>query len=173
LNLSGTVDSGGSSAAMLTVIGCGNPTRSDDGVGVFVAQALQAHLRAHARSDVRVFDAGTSGIEVMFQAVGTRRLILVDAARSGSPPGAIFKMPGAQLAAEHVPSFNLHDFRWDHALAAGQKIYRERFPTDVTVYLIEQQSCAFGLELSEPVRVSAARVIAEIQRAIDDYATDG
>ena len=43
------------------------------------------------------------------------------------------------------------------------------FPTDVTVYLIELQSAAFGLELSEPVLASARRVIAEIQRTIDDY----
>jgi Ni,Fe-hydrogenase maturation factor len=27
---------------MLTIIGCGNPVRSDDGVGVFVARSLQA-----------------------------------------------------------------------------------------------------------------------------------
>jgi hydrogenase maturation protease len=67
------------------------------------------------------------------------------------------------------PSFSLHDFRWDHALAAGRKIYRERFPIDVTVYLIELQSAGFGLELSRPVLASARRVIARIQRTIDDY----
>ncbi len=154
---------------MLTIIGCGNSTRSDDGVGVFVAQALQAYLRENPRDDVRVFDAGTSGMEVMFQAAGTRQLIVIDAASSGSTPGAIFKVPGAELEAERSPSFSLHDFRWDHALAAGRKIYREHFPTDVTVYLIELQSVAFGLELSGPVLASATRVIAEIQRTIDDY----
>ena len=67
---------------MLTIIGCGNSTRSDDGVGVFVAQALQARLRENPRDDVRVFDAGTSGMEVMFQAAGTRQLI-VASARAG------------------------------------------------------------------------------------------
>jgi hydrogenase maturation protease len=158
---------------MLTVIGCGNPARSDDGVGVFVAQALQAHVHANPRPDVRVFDAGTAGMQVMFQAVGTRQLILVDAARTGSPPGAIFRVPGAELETEHAPGYSLHDFRWDHALAAGRKIYRERFPSDVTVYLIELQSCAFGLELSAKVRESAAQVVAEIRRTIDDYAVDG
>jgi hydrogenase maturation protease len=154
---------------VLTVIGCGNAARSDDGVGVFIAQALLAHVRAHPRPDVRVFDAGTAGMEVMFQAVGTRQLIIVDAARSGSPPGAIFKLPGAELESDHEPGFSLHDFRWDHALAAGRKIYRERFPTDVTVYLIELQSSAFGLELSAPVRQSAAQVIGAIRQTIDDY----
>ena len=155
---------------MLTIIGCGNANRSDDGVGVFVAQALQGHPRARLREDVRVFDAGTSGMQVMFEAVGTRRLIIVDAARSGSAPGAIFRVPGAELEAEHTPSFSLHNFRWDHALAAGRKIYREQFPTEISVYLIELQSSAFGLELSEPVQTAAASVIAEIRGIIDDYA---
>lgn len=117
-----------------------------------------------------MFDAGTSGMQVMFEAVGTRQLIIVDAARTGSTPGAIYKVPGAELEAEHNLSFSLHDFRWDHALAAGRKIYRQRFPTDVSVYLIELQSSGFGLELSGPVQAAAASVIAELSRTIDDYA---
>lgn len=110
---------------MLTVIGCGNANRCDDGAGVFVAQVLLAHLRAHPRANVRVFDAGTGGMDVMFQARGARRLIVVDAARTGSQRGAVFRVPGAELAADHEPSYSLHDFRWDHALAAGRKIFRE------------------------------------------------
>lgn len=155
---------------MLTIIGCGNTNRSDDGVGVFVAQALQEHPRARRREDVRVFDAGTNGMQVMFEAVGIRQLIIVDASRTGSTPGAIYLVPGAELEAEHTPSFSLHDFRWDHALAAGRKIYRERFPTEISVYLIELQSSGFGLELSETVRAAADSVIADLRRTIDDYA---
>lgn len=154
---------------MLAIIGCGNSNRSDDGVGVFVAQALQQRMRASPRDDVRVFDAGTGGMEVMFQARGTRRLIVVDASRSGSAPGAIFEVPGAELQREHAPSFNLHDFRWDHAIAAGQKIFRDQFPADVSVVLIEAQSLALGLELSAPVREAAARVIASLSEIIDAY----
>jgi len=154
---------------MLTIIGCGNANRSDDGVGVVVAEALYAHVHAHKRDNVRVFNAGTAGLQVMFEAVGTSRLILVDASNTGAQPGAIFKVPGAELQAEHEPGYSLHDFRWDHALAAGRKIYRERFPTDITVFLIEMQSKALGLELSSVVREAAGRVIAEITGTIDAY----
>ena len=154
---------------MLTIIGCGNSNRCDDGVGVFIAQSLQSHLRAHPRGDVRVFDAGTGGMDVMFQARGAHKLIIIDAAKSGSDPGAIFEVPGEQLAADHEPVFSLHDFRWDHALAAGRKIFREQFPNDVTVYLIESQRLDLGLDLSDPVRESAHKVIASLQRVIDEY----
>ena len=154
---------------MLTIIGCGNSNRSDDGVGVFVAQSLQAYLRRQPRENVRVFDAGTAGMDVMFQARGASKLMIVDASSSGSEPGAVFMVPGEQLQADHEPEYSLHSFRWDHALSAGRKIFREQFPADVTVYLVEAQSLALGLELSPPVRASAEQLVKEIQRMIDDY----
>ena len=151
---------------MLSIIGCGNPNRRDDGVGGYIARSLLTQL-SHPK--VRVFDAGTNGMEVMFQARGCDKLIVIDAAQSGSTAGAIFCVPGTELAMDHEPSYSLHDFRWEHALAAGRKIFREQFPDDVTVYLIESASLDFGLELSEPVRQSADKVIADISRIIDEY----
>ncbi len=156
---------------MFTIIGCGNSNRSDDGVGVFVAQALQDYLRKQPRDSVRVFDAGTGGMDVMFQARGARKLTIVDASSSGSAAGVIFKVPGEELEADHVPELSLHSFRWDHALAAGRKIFRDQFPSDVTVYLIEAQSLDFGLELSTPVRAAADRLVAQIEREISNYST--
>jgi hydrogenase maturation protease len=158
---------------MLAVIGCGNSNRSDDGVGVFVAQALQRRLQSNPRNGVRVFDAGTGGMDVMFQARGARRLIVVDAATSGAPPGAIFEVPGEELQRSHTPSFNLHDFRWDHALAAGRLIFREQFPTDIMVMLIEAECLDYGLALSAPVRAAAERVIARLSQVIDAHGQSG
>lgn len=155
---------------MLCVIGCGNSTRSDDGVGVVVAQALQKKLRAAPREGVRVFDAGTGGMEVMFHARGASSLIVVDASTSGSDPGAIFRVPGAELEALPEPGYSLHDFRWHHALAAGRKIFGAAFPREVTVYLIEAQGLGFGLELSVPVAAAALRVQQEIEATIDGLA---
>ncbi len=154
---------------MLCVIGCGNSNRSDDGVGVFVAQALQASLRLHPRAHVRVFDAGTGGMDVMFQARGAGQLIIVDASKSGSEAGAIFRVPGEELESEPEPGYSLHDFRWQHALAAGRKIFGAAFPTDVTVFLVEARSLDFGLDLCEPVLASARKVIRDIQGIIDEY----
>jgi hydrogenase maturation protease len=101
-------------------------------------------------------------MEVMFQARGSEKLIILDASCTDSPPGAIFKVPGKELEALPEPSFNLHDFRWDHALAAGRKIFLDDFPQDVTVYLIEAANLDFGLDLSAAVQHSAELVLAEL-----------
>lgn len=154
---------------MLTVIGCGNTNRSDDGVGVYVAQSLLSWLREHPQLDVRVFDAGTGGMEVMFQARGATRLVIIDACSTGSEPGAIYEVPGEELSAEREPSYSLHDFRWDHALYAGRRIFREDFPQDVTVFLIEAATLTLGLELTPAVKTSAERVIVRLQEIIANY----
>lgn len=151
---------------MLTIIGCGNTNRSDDGAGVYVAQRLQQWLRDHPQPDVRIFDAGTGGMEVMFQARGATRLIIIDASQTGSEPGSIYQVPGAELCADREASYSLHDFRWDHALYAGRKIFREDFPADVTVFLIEAASLNLGLELSPVVKAAVDKVVDLIRTII-------
>lgn len=135
----------------LAVIGCGNLNRSDDGVGVVVARRLKQWLKDAPCDGVALFDAGTGGMEVMFQARGATSLIIVDACVSGSQPGSIFKLPGHELTKQPVPGYSLHDFRWDHALYTGQKVFGSEFPTDVTVYLVEAASVSLGVELSPVV----------------------
>ena len=147
---------------MLTIIGCGNLNRSDDGVGVLVAQQLQNYLQAKPIPAVQVFDCGTAGIDVMFQARGSEELIIIDASRTGSEPGAIYEVPGDVLEKLPEPSYNLHDFRWDHAIATGRKIFKETFPTKVTVYLIEAQNLDFGWILSAAVEQAAKSVVQTI-----------
>ncbi|MFM6282026.1 MAG: hydrogenase maturation protease, partial [Dolichospermum sp.] len=129
---------------------------------VIIAQGLQQYLAQNPHPKIRVFDCGTAGMEVMFQARGSEKLIIIDASCTGSEAGAIFKVPGNELEALPEPSYNLHDFRWDHALAAGKKIFGDDFPQEVTVYLIEAENLDLGLQLSPVVQRSADLVFAEL-----------
>lgn len=154
---------------MLTIIGCGNLNRCDDAVGVWVAQSLQQVLKTAPNQDVQVYDCGTAGMEVMFQARGSRALVIIDASSTGSEPGTVYKVPGEVLERLPDPGYNLHDFRWNHAIAAGRKIFKDEFPKDVTVYLIEAESLGFGLELSTLVKQSGDRVLSELVSLVTEY----
>ncbi|MDJ0845867.1 hydrogenase maturation protease [Crocosphaera sp.] len=154
---------------MLTVIGCGNLNRCDDAVGVIIAQKLQESFEDKNLSNVKIYDCGTAGMEVMFQARGSKKLIIVDACSTDSEPGTIYKVPGNELEELPEPSYSLHDFRWDHALAAGRKIFKEEFPNDVTVYLIEAENLGLGLEISVSLKDSVQQVIDGIKQEIDHY----
>lgn len=155
---------------MLTIIGCGNLNRSDDGVGVVLAQRLQHRLQRHPVPGVQVFDCGTAGVDVMFKARGSRALLILDASRTGSDPGAVYDVPGEELANLHEPTYSLHDFRWDHALAAGRKIFKSDFPEDVRVWLVEAESLELGFDLSPPVKKAADDLYAQALALIADYA---
>ncbi len=147
---------------MIAVIGCGNTNRRDDGVGSAVLQKLAARGFGRA-AGVSLLDAGTDGLAVMFAARGCRSLIVVDACRSGSEPGAIFELPGEELAAAAPPSFSTHDFRWDHALHAGRRIFGDAFPGDVSVLLIEAADLDFGLGLTSAVEAAADKAAERLE----------
>lgn len=153
------------------VIGCGNANRSDDGIGSFVIGLLRERQLGE---EVALFDGGTDGMGVMYRARGVSRLIIVDARVPSGNPGAIYEVPGRALEAQPQQSLNLHDFRWDHALYAGRQIYRDAFPKDVSVFLIEAESLALGLDISERVveagRMVADRIVDLIGRPATDHA---
>jgi hydrogenase maturation protease len=131
------------------IIGCGNLLRGDDAVGPVLIRRM---WELGVPEGVQLADGGTGGMDVAFKMRGMERVILVDAARTGAEPGALFRVPGAEL--EQLPpltGINMHAFRWDHALAFGRWLLKDEYPRDITVYLIEGANFDFGAPLSEPV----------------------
>lgn len=139
------------------VIGCGNLLCGDDAAGPVLVRRL---LRRGLPEGVLCADAGTGGMDVAFQMRGVSEVILVDACRSGSDPGSLFEVPGAEV--EHLPPLagvDLHSFRWDHAIAFGRWLLKGDYPQKVTAYLIEGESFEPGAGLSPAV-----------DRAVDELA---
>jgi hydrogenase maturation protease len=148
----------------LAVIGCGNTNRSDDGVGPRIIALLRT---LDLPSNTKLFDGGTDGMGVMYQAKGASHLIIVDARAPEAEPGAIYEVPGEILEAQPPQSLNLHDFRWDHALYAGKKIYGDAFPKFVKVFLIEAKKTDLGLDLTPEVEAAARKVVDQIALLAD------
>lgn len=154
------------SGELLAIVGCGNPTRRDDGFGAAVIRRLMH--RAGPRVMIR--DAGTDGMAVMFAARGCTTLIVVDACTTGSAPGTLFELPSEAVAEPAPPALTLHAFRWQHALYAGRRMYGAGFPARVIVLLAEAGSLDFGLELSAPVDAAVAATVTRIEREIANHA---
>jgi hydrogenase maturation protease len=154
---------------MLTVIGCGNPVRGDDGVGVEVIRRLRIRFEARPGA-VRLIDAGTSGMEVMYQVKAAAQTLIVDACNSGSEPGAVFRLPGSEAKTPVEHGYSLHGLRWDHALYAGSRMYGDEFVRGAEVFLIEAQSLGFGTGLSQAAERGVARVVAEIEALVETQA---
>lgn len=88
------------------ILGLGNLLQGDDGVGCRVAQELE---RRTLRDDVEVIDAGTPGIGLLNLFEGRERVIIIDAAEMGLPPGT-FRRFGPQdvLLTGSNQRFSLH-----------------------------------------------------------------
>lgn len=155
---------------MIAIVGCGNLNRQDDGVGPEVIRALRAG--GLDGPGVKLLDAGTDGMAVMFAARGCTSLVLVDATRTGVEPGAIYEVPGRELERPYTPGLNLHDFRWDAALHAGRQIFGAAFPQDVTVFLVEAERLDYGTELSPSVAAAALSVARRIERIVAERRAD-
>ena len=131
------------------VIGCGNPLRGDDAAGPVLVRRLWDRGLPEG---VRCADGGTGGMDVVFQMRGVPEVILVDACRTGAEPGAIFEVPGDEVAnLPPLSGINLHAFRWDHALAFARWLLREGRPDRVTAILIEGATFDVGAALSPAV----------------------
>ncbi len=150
----------------LAIIGCGNPNRSDDGAGPAVIDRLH---RESLPAGVTLYDAGTDGMAVLYRARGLSHLIIVDARAPEDAPGAVYEVPGDLLQAPPPQSLNLHDFRWDHALYAGQRIYGADFPKFVKVLLIEASTLELGLTLSTPVEAAVDKVVQDVKAQAKRY----
>jgi hydrogenase maturation protease len=87
-------------------------------------------------------------------------VVVVDAARTGSAPGTVYRVPGEEL--EDLPpvtGLHQHAFRWDHALAVGRWLLKDAYPEQVVVFLVEAASTEPGADLTEPVRAGLEQAL--------------
>jgi hydrogenase maturation protease len=145
----------------ILIIGIGNDYRSDDAAGLVVAHRLQEKKNRH----IAVTEHSGEGTTLLEAWSGWERVILVDAVRSGAPPGTIHRFDawaGALPASLFTAS--------SHAFGVAQAVELARalgeLPRQVLLlYGIEGQRFAAGVDLS-PVVEQAVR---EVARMIDCY----
>lgn len=150
------------------ILGFGNPVRSDDAIGVYVANELKQHLKN--REDISVFDMGTSAFETLFKLKGHKKIIIIDGVvHSGEPDGTLFCLPASAIQAQiqEDPLLFLHGMKWDQALSYARKLMGAEFPEDqIKVYLVAISEIKINMELSEIVKAAGDKLIETILKDI-------
>ncbi len=135
------------------VIGVGNAFRSDDGAGIVVARALTR--RAPPR--VLVAESPGEGTALMDLWKGYDTVIVIDAARSGSAPGTVFRLdPHEQAIPPRFFHCSTHVFSVAEAVEMARTL--ASLPPRCVLYAIEGEEFGHGTELSPHVREAADRV---------------
>jgi len=143
------------------VIGLGNDDRSDDRSGLEVARALRPRLEGKAR----VEECVSGGIALLEMWRDADRVLVIDAVRSGAPPGTVHRLePGDGFLPGFRTATSTHGLSLAEAVALGRGL--GCLPRHLVVYGIEAENLAIGGGLSLPVahgiREATDRILAEL-----------
>src|SRR5687768_17598145 len=140
------------------VIGLGNPTLGDDGVGWKVAEAVKQQLTPDLPIDIDCVSLG--GMSLMEHLIGYQRAILIDAFALEEPIGSILVLKLSELpnySAFRIPS--AHDISLQNAIKLGQSMGAQ-LPEDIIVVGITTTHIHdFSAELSLPVAQTVPKAL--------------
>lgn len=144
----------------IVVIGVGNLLLKDEGIGIHAVQALQ---ELDLPPDVQLVDGGTSPDLIAYTRAGDK-LIIVDAARAGGEPGAIYRFKPGDLAEEKAALTSVHEIGVVENLnlmsLTGDK------PGEIVIIGIEPKEIEFGTELSTELQQKVPQIVNAVLKEI-------
>ena len=152
-----------SAAGKTVVLGLGNRYLRDDGVGVAVAEELQRRgigggvlVRAHQNID----------LWLLSEYSGASRLIIIDAARSGSAPGTVTEYEVAPGPGPLGSFPGLHSLELQDLIDFANRTGLLSCPT--TVIGVEPKDCSVGEGLSQEVGRAVPETVALVIRKSEE-----
>ena len=147
-----------SDAIRILIAGVGNELLSDDGVGIHAARELQKDPLA----GVEVLEIGTAILHGMSSLENVDRVLVIDAARGGQPPGTVYLYePADDTRDRAVNSVHALGLR-----AAAGFLMADGTVPKFTVLGVEPASLDCGMNLSASVQAALPRVIALARQTV-------
>jgi hydrogenase maturation protease len=146
------------------VLGLGNVIMGDEGVGVHVVRALEQHSLP---ANVECLDGGTGGFTLLEPLQSAGRIILIDAAADGNPPGTVTRTT-PKFSRDYPPTLTAHDIGVKDLLDV---FYIQGGGPNVVLYAITidpQQPISMELspEIAKTAEVAVAEILAELGSSI-------
>jgi hydrogenase maturation protease len=143
------------------VLGLGNVIMGDEDVGVHVVRALEKHTLP---AGVECLDGGTGGFILLEPLQNAGRIILIDAAADGNPPGAVTRTT-PRFSKDYPPTLTAHDIGVKDLLDA---FYMQGGTREVILYAIAiDPRQPISMELSPAIAQAAQeaeqRILAELR----------
>jgi hydrogenase maturation protease len=144
------------------ILGVGNLLLGDEGIGVLAAERL-------AKTDLAgladIVDGGTGGFHLLSYLQEYARIILIDAAADGKPPGTITVLQ-PRFASDFPRSLSAHDIGlrdlFETAALLGE------LPRIELITISIEMTQSMGLEISDPVRAALPGVEAIVRRLAEN-----
>ncbi len=140
--------------ASVLVLGIGNILLRDEGVGIRVIEQMQ---KMHLPDDVELVDGGTAGADLLDVLAERRKVIVIDAVQADCEPGTVIRFTADDLVRPEGVGMSLHELGLGEALTMTRQLGCA--PKEVVVFGIKPKDIGCGLELSEKIAASVAKVI--------------
>jgi hydrogenase maturation protease len=153
-------------AMKILVLGLGNPLVSDDSVGLRVAEKLKPLLAG--RSDVEVSEDDWGGLRLMERMIGFDRAIIIDAIKSGAPPGTVHRLTPDSISTQR--SASAHDVNLPTALEFGRKagVVLPKNEHILLVGIEAEDILTFSEQCTPAVEAAIPLAVAAVMRAIEE-----
>ena len=141
----------------IIVIGLGNVSFADDGIGVQVARLLRNRV---VPGNVTIVDLAQCGLDVLETLTGYRKAIIIDAIRTHSGvPGTVYRFnPGQACPASGISP---HEIDILAALELGRRLGMA-LPDEIVIFAIEAQDISTPAEECTALVKTALPVCADM-----------
>lgn len=155
--------------ARTLVLGVGNPLMSDDGVGLRLLEALR---RSSTLDDVEFLDAGTLSLVLLPRVAGCRQLLVLDAARLGSPPGTVRVLHGDDMDAFlRESSGSVHEVGLRDLLDAAR--LTDALPARRALVGVQPETVGWGESCSAAVAAAIPCAVSRAREILEEWSAPG
>ena len=139
----------------IVVLGVGNILLSDEGVGVRAIEQLRADYALPP--EVEILDGGTCAMEMLDDLARADHLLIVDAVRSGQPPGTIVKIAGDDVPVFFKTKLSPHQIGLSDVLATLALTGEQ--PGATTIIGVEPESLETAMALTPTVAAQMPKLV--------------
>jgi hydrogenase maturation protease len=144
----------------IVVIGVGNLLMKDEGIGIHAVKALQD---TGLPPDVELIDGGTSPDLIGYTRAGDK-IIIIDAAKAGGEPGAVYRYRPEDLAAGKRTLTSAHELGVVENLRLMELSGNE--PRETIIIGIEPKEIDWGTELSPELQKRLPDIVKAVLKEI-------
>ena len=150
----------------ILVLGVGNVLLTDEGVGVRALKEIERQYTIP--ENVELLDGGTSGIELLRHIRNRDCLIIIDCMKCSQEPGTVVRVEGSDVPASFRTRISPHQLGLSDLLAAA--MLTDELPKKLVLYGVEPESIDIGLDLTDRVEASLAKLT---EAVVDELRSTG
>ncbi len=145
----------------IVIIGIGNEYRSDDGLGIIIADKL-SNINLNG---IRILKQNGEPALLMDSWKDTDKVIVIDAISSGASPGTVNRFDAVE---KPLPSQLFHYSTHSFSLADVIELARglNRLPPSLIIYGIEGKNFTHGFKLSPEVEKAVGKIVELIIKVV-------